>query len=224
MKAISTSFLVIAFFLSLHVSGQPEQSMEISFPTTGNCYLCKVRIETAVNKLDGIEAVNWDAVTDVTTVTYDDNQIDAYEIMQIIAFVGHETEWYPANDSAYAALQGTCCLYTKVIDYTNVQIGYLGMMGIWVWQLTGIEAQSAPDISLIPGQGNGSFSIQGKGLASYDRITLEVYTVTGQKAHTETFAPLENHQVNLQHLNSGYYIVLLSSNNETLYNSKIYKH
>lgn len=223
MKAISTFSLVIAFFLTLNVYGQPEQLMEISFPTTGNCYLCKVRIETIVNKLNGIEAVNWDAATDVTTVTYDDNQTDAYEIMEVIAFVGHETEWYPANDSAYAALQGTCCLYTKVIDYTNVQVGYLGMMGIWVWQLTGIEAQSAPDISLNP-QGNGRFSIQGTGLASYDRITLEVYTVNGQKVHTETFATLENHTINLQDLNSGYYVLLLSSSNGILYNSKIYKH
>ena len=114
--------------------------MTIYFPVLGNCYLCQLRIEEAVNNLDGIESVNWSYDTKITTVTYDDGVTDAYEMMHAISAVGHDTEWYPAPDSAYYTLVGTCCEYERTNDYTNVQIGYLSLMDLWVFRL---ELQSS---------------------------------------------------------------------------------
>ena len=224
MKKSSIFLIVGILFCFELLFGQAEDSMEIYFPTTGNCVLCKIRIENAVNKLDGIEEVTWDFETDVTYVTYDDHEIDAYEIMQVIAYVGHETEWYPASDSGYAALQGTCCLYTKVIDYSNVQVGYLSMMGIWVWSLTGIDSFADGDINLVPSPAHGLYSLKGVDFSAYGPLTCMAYTLNGQRAYIHKLEPAGDAKIDLQHLNSGYYILVLSDNKNIIYKSKLYKH
>jgi copper chaperone CopZ len=224
MKKSSIFLLLGMLIISEMLFSQADGSMDIYFPTTGNCVLCKIRIENTVNKLNGIEEVTWDFETDVTYVTYDDTQTDAHEIMQVIAYVGHETEWYPASDSGYAALQGTCCLYTKVIDYSNVQVGYLGLMGIWVWSLTDVDDHSDAEINLVPGPANGLYSLSGSDLPDLGLLTCMAYTLNGQRVFSHNLEPSREAKIDLRHLNGGYYIVVLSNREKIIHQSKIYKH
>lgn len=223
MKSFSTITLIAALLLSLATHGQEKQSVEIFFPTTGNCYFCKIRIEESVNKLYGVEAVLWDAGTDITTVTYNDAQVDAHTIMQTISNVGHETEWYPANDSAYASLEGTCCFYTKVIDYSNVQVGYLGLMGIWVSPLTAINDAIETGIQILPASGDGLYRVTGNPASPNMKMRYEVFTVNGQQVHTGQIAADGAEEINLRHLNSGCYIITLSNNNKIINSTKVFK-
>lgn len=221
MKQITTILLLMGLLLSSATEAQPEGSMEIYFPTTGNCYLCKVRIEEAVNTLTGIESVLWDAVTDVTYVTYDDTQTDAFEIMQTISSVGHETEWYPADDSAYKALENTCCYYEKVIDYSNVQPGYLSMMGIWVSPLTGIDNQAAMNFRLNMISGSGLFTINWGEILPAANLTASVYNINGQQLHLENMTSSGQIFLDLRHLRKGIYILLITGGDQVFYKTKI---
>lgn len=223
MKTSSTITLLVSLLLSITTYSQTKEAMEIYFPTTGNCYLCKVRIENAASKLLGVETVVWDAGTDVTTITFDDTQMDAHVIMQTISNVGHETEWFPANDSAYAELEGTCCLYTKVIDYSNVQIGYLSMMDLWLWELTGINNLKNHTFQVFPTAGNGLFTITGSSNNPNTIVTVEVFTINGQQVHTDQLTSAGAQQINLSYLNKGCYLVVLSNGNQILNKTKVFK-
>ena len=123
----------LSIFMASGILAQSPETEEIEFPALGNCYLCKVRIEAKLNLLDGVTSSNWDYNTKVTTVEYDESVTDPFEIMQAVADTGHDTEWYPAPEEMYALLIGTCCEYERTINYSTVQIGYLSLMGIWVF-------------------------------------------------------------------------------------------
>ena len=92
-------------------------STTVAFGTLGNCSICKDRIEGAVKQVPGVISVSWKIISDVTTVTYDSTVTDVYIIMHVIANVGHDTEWFPAPDSAYNLLKGTCCEYQRTNNY-----------------------------------------------------------------------------------------------------------
>jgi len=199
------------------------QSMTVYFPTLGNCYWCKVRIEDAVNALDGIDEVDWNNSEMVTTVTYDDEITDPFIIMDAIAYVGHDTEWYPATDSAYNSLVGTCCEYERTIDYTNVQVGYLSLMGIWVTHVGTMENMANADISVYPTVGSGIFNVSLSGLEASHIYSLSVYSLNGTKLFNTMIEGDAKYPLDINNLRKGQYIVVLEKNGTALAKTKIIK-
>ena len=154
---LTATVLMASLFFMLNPGVLKADTTTVYFPTLGNCYLCKLRIEECVNKLEGIEEVTWDYNTDITTVTYEETITDPYIIMDAIALVGHDTEWFPAPDSSYQTLVGTCCEYERTMDYTNVQIGYLSLMDLWVFPVGIDDPEPLQELSINPSAGNGIF-------------------------------------------------------------------
>ncbi|BBE19902.1 Co/Zn/Cd efflux system membrane fusion protein [Aquipluma nitroreducens] len=79
---------------------------------SGNCDMCKERIETAAKSVPGVASAEWSAETKKLHVQFDGTKTNMDDIQKAIAKAGHDTEKYKASDAAYKALP-ECCLYRK---------------------------------------------------------------------------------------------------------------
>lgn len=83
-----------------------------SFKVSGNCSMCKKRIETALLNNTNVKKANWEVSSKTLTVVYDPHAIDLDAIHQIVAEAGHDTEKLKAPDSTYKKLM-PCCRYDR---------------------------------------------------------------------------------------------------------------
>jgi len=197
--------------------------MTIYFPVLGNCYLCKLRIEEAVNKLDGIDSVDWSYDTKITTVTYDDGVTDAYMMMHAISAVGHDTEWFPAPDSAYNTLVGTCCEYERTNDYTNVQVGYLSLMDLWVFPVGIEEPYEDVAVKIFPTAGTGIYNYEIDISNPMSEPEISVFSMSGLRVHTQRISDSKSGKIDLQFLSKGHYILILTDAGTLVNRSKLIK-
>ncbi|HZL08456.1 MAG TPA: efflux RND transporter periplasmic adaptor subunit [Prolixibacteraceae bacterium] len=79
---------------------------------SGNCDLCKERIETAAKSVSGVMTADWSAEKQMLNVEFDPNKTNSDSIQKAIAQVGHDTEKHKASDKVYEELP-ECCLYRK---------------------------------------------------------------------------------------------------------------
>lgn len=101
--------LVAAFAMTcMTVSAQEKTE---TFKVSGNCGMCKKKIEKAATT-DGVSTAVWDKNTKMITVTYDAAKISNAKIQQNIAAVGYDTEKIKADDKVYDKLPG-CCKYDR---------------------------------------------------------------------------------------------------------------
>jgi len=82
------------------------------FGVSGNCDLCKNRIEKAAKSVNGVASAEWTVEKKQVHVQFDPSKTNADAIQQAIAKVGHDTEKFKAPDEAYKKLP-ECCLYRK---------------------------------------------------------------------------------------------------------------
>lgn len=83
-----------------------------TFNVSGNCEMCKERIENAALSVKGVSVAVWDMNTKKISVDFDKSITDQASIEKAIADVGHDTELFKADDAVYKALPA-CCLYRK---------------------------------------------------------------------------------------------------------------
>ena len=105
------SIALAALLFSMNVNAQKADSKVSSFKVSGNCDMCKERIEGAV-KIDGVTKANWDDKTQKLTVTYNPAKVKMDDLQKKVAAVGHDTEKYKADNKVYAKLPG-CCQYER---------------------------------------------------------------------------------------------------------------
>ncbi len=79
---------------------------------SGNCDLCKERIETAAKSVSGVMSAEWTAEKQMIHVEFDPAKTNSDAIQKAIAAVGHDTEKFKASKEAYDKLPG-CCQYRK---------------------------------------------------------------------------------------------------------------
>ena len=82
------------------------------FKVLGNCEMCKERIETTANSVQGVVSAVWDIPTKQLEVQFDASKTNSDAIQKAIANVGHDTEKFKAKDDVYNKLP-ECCLYRK---------------------------------------------------------------------------------------------------------------
>ena len=85
-----------------------QQMIKVS----GNCEMCKDRIETAAKSVSGVTLADWSTETKMLHVEFDGKRTNSDGIQKAIAKVGHDTEKYKATDDVYKELP-ECCLYRK---------------------------------------------------------------------------------------------------------------
>lgn len=82
------------------------------FKVSGNCVMCKNRIEKAAKGVKGVISANWDVDAKIIHLDFDAKQTSKDEISKAIAQAGHDTELDKAPDKVYNELPG-CCLYDR---------------------------------------------------------------------------------------------------------------
>lgn len=103
--------LVIIMITLLGITNAFAQTKTDSFKVSGNCNMCKKRIEKAAT-VDGSVKAAWNVQTKMMTVSYDSSKTTAGAIQKNIAAAGHDTEKEKAADEAYDNLPG-CCRYDR---------------------------------------------------------------------------------------------------------------
>ena len=89
-----------------------ETLTKIQIKVSGNCEMCKDRIETAAKSVSGVTLADWSTETKMLHVEFDGKRTNSDGIQKAIAKVGHDTEKYKATDDVYKELP-ECCLYRK---------------------------------------------------------------------------------------------------------------
>ena len=85
---------------------------QISFTVSGNCEMCKERIENTAKSVAGVISAEWMMGEKKLHVKFDDTMTNPDNIQKAIAQVGHDTEKFKAPDDIYRKLP-ECCLYRK---------------------------------------------------------------------------------------------------------------
>jgi Cu(I)/Ag(I) efflux system membrane fusion protein len=93
------------------MGGILENKNEI-FEVSGNCEMCKERIETASKSVKGVFSASWDINTKKINVGYNSSVTSLDAIQKAIAESGHDNVKYRAPDDVYNKLP-VCCLYRK---------------------------------------------------------------------------------------------------------------
>ncbi len=106
LRILSITALLVAITSISFAQTQTE-----SFQVSGNCGMCKTRIEKAAKEAGASEA-KWDADTKQLTVTYNSSSTNTAKIQQKIADVGHDNAGFKATMDVYNKLPG-CCKYDK---------------------------------------------------------------------------------------------------------------
>ena len=112
MKALVkiTIMALLAFvFTSNNNIVQAATSKTETIKVSGNCDMCKARIEKAA-KIDGVTKAEWSTKTKTLTATFDPGKTSIDAIGKKIAAAGHDTEKAKATDVAYNKLPN-CCQY-----------------------------------------------------------------------------------------------------------------
>jgi len=88
----------------------PTDLTQSSLHVSGNCGMCKKRIETAALSVDGVTNVSWDSKTKQMVYQYDAKKASPKKVQEAIAKVGHDAGTSKASTSVYKTLP-ECCLY-----------------------------------------------------------------------------------------------------------------
>lgn len=107
VKIIIVAILAIVFTSNIYSQSATTKTETIK--VSGNCEMCKARIEKAA-KLDGVSNAEWSTKTKMLSVTFDPAKTNIDAIEKKIAASGHDTEKLKATDAVYDKLPG-CCKY-----------------------------------------------------------------------------------------------------------------
>lgn len=84
-------------------------SLTDTIQVSGNCDMCKARIEKAA-KLDGVSKAVWNKKDKTLIAIFNPAKTNRAEIEKKVAAAGHDTEHVKATDAVYNKLPG-CCKY-----------------------------------------------------------------------------------------------------------------
>ena len=102
------SLAAIAIALSTSVSAQTKTA---TFHVSGNCGMCKSKIEKAA-KDAGAKSAEWNEETKNITVSYKTSSTNTAKIQQKIASAGYDNAGAKASNESYNKLHG-CCKYDR---------------------------------------------------------------------------------------------------------------
>ena len=112
MVVLLATVLGFNSYAQTHDHSKMASTKTQTLKVSGNCDLCKTRIEKAA-KLDGVSKAEWDAKSNILAVTFDPAKTNMDQISKKIAAVGHDNSKVKASNKAYNALPG-CCKYVRM--------------------------------------------------------------------------------------------------------------
>ena len=107
--------LLWALVTPLVLSAQEIKSEKVRFEVSGNCEMCKKRIEKAALTVKGIKSASWDIPSNIISIIRDPRKSSLNDVQKAISLAGHDTPLSKAPDTVYNDLP-MCCLYERVIE------------------------------------------------------------------------------------------------------------
>ena len=80
------------------VDAHPNDDMPFTIFVNGACGMCKARIESTANDLNGVERANWDLSTKMLSVAVSHPDFDMDQIHRAVSEAGHDTKNFNAPD------------------------------------------------------------------------------------------------------------------------------
>jgi copper chaperone CopZ len=105
--------LFLAFPIAIVAQEKKNKNAKASFEVSGNCEMCKKRIEKAALTVKGVKMATWDIPSNIISVIYDSNKAPLESLHVQIAKVGHDTPLVKAEDEVYDKLH-LCCMYKRM--------------------------------------------------------------------------------------------------------------
>ncbi|QAR30165.1 TonB-dependent receptor [Ornithobacterium rhinotracheale] len=110
------SMLVCLFMLGVQAQNNTFITQEVK--VRGNCGQCKTRIEKAVNQKE-VSYGTWDIQSKILTLHFNPEKTSLQEVMQKVADVGHDNEYFKSKDTAYDNIT-PCCKYDREIPWEKI--------------------------------------------------------------------------------------------------------
>ena len=107
-KFKSALIILIGVILIVSMLFSGENLTTSNIKTTAQCEMCKDRIETHLNKSEGIEKATLELDSAVCVVTYNIAIIKLDEIKEEISSIGYDADEVEANKRAYKKLPKCC--------------------------------------------------------------------------------------------------------------------
>jgi len=112
MNIIKILTLVCLTLVCLTAFAQKPKWEKASFQVSGNCDMCKTKIETAAKGVDGVKKAKWNVVNEKMKIKFNPAITNADKIQKAIASIGYDTEKHKATDQVYNNLHH-CCQYER---------------------------------------------------------------------------------------------------------------
>ena len=112
MKIIKFLTLTCLALVYLTAFAQKPKWEKVNFQVSGNCDMCKTKIEKAAKAVEGVKTARWNVVSKKMKVKFNPAITNTDKIQQIIASIGYDTEKHKATDEVYNNLHH-CCKYER---------------------------------------------------------------------------------------------------------------
>ncbi len=110
MKNLIVLLMITLSSLSLNAQEKPNKNKKVEVEVSGNCEMCKKRIEKAAFSVKGVKSAQWHADHQDLHLILDETKCSVLDVEKAIAKVGHDTKDVKATDAEYEKIHG-CCLY-----------------------------------------------------------------------------------------------------------------
>ncbi len=112
MKIIKFLTLVCLTLACLTTFAQKPKWEKANFQVSGNCDMCKKKIEKSATGAEGVKTARWNVVSGKMKVKFNPAITNIDNIQQMIASIGYDTEKHKATDEVYNNLHH-CCKYER---------------------------------------------------------------------------------------------------------------
>ena len=112
MKIIKFFTLACLCLVCLTAFAQKPKWEKVNFQVSGNCDMCKTKIEKAATGVEGVKTAKWNAVSGKMKIKFNPAITNNDKIQQAIAIIGYDTEKHKATDEVYNNLHH-CCKYER---------------------------------------------------------------------------------------------------------------
>ena len=112
MKKLIVMLMIAVVGFSAQAQEKNNKNAKVEFQVSGNCEMCKKRIEKAAYLVQGVKSATWSIETHKLNLIVNEDKTSALTIKKAIAKVGHDANEIKAAKEDYDALHG-CCQYER---------------------------------------------------------------------------------------------------------------
>lgn len=98
--------------LSTQAQEKKDKNAKHDVSVSGNCDLCKKRIEKAAYSVKGVKSAEWHSEDQILHLIINEEKCSTLDVEKAVAKVGHDTDEVKATDEDYNKLHA-CCNYER---------------------------------------------------------------------------------------------------------------